>query len=110
MTSPNWQLLINLVKHIVQKFTEEMPECYKSSMAYICKPTSVMGLLQVLSPDPLEYLEEYCKEVLDVWSHYSQQQLKLLESSLPAIWPDLDKVWNIEKPVSQIIHRLLKTR
>ena len=114
MTSPHGQLLVNLVRHIVQKFPEEMPACYKSFMANICKPTSVRGLLQVLSPEPLEYLEEYCKEVLDVRSHYSQHQLKVLESSLPAIWPDLDEVCNIEnsvflpKPVSQIILRLLK--
>ena len=83
---------MNLVRHNVQKFPDDMPACYKSFMANNCKPTSVRGLLQVLSPEPLEYLEEYCKEILDVRSPYSQHQLKVLESSLPAIWPDLDEV------------------
>ena len=116
ITSPNGQLLVSLVRHIVEKFPDEMPACYKSFIANVSKPTSVRGLLQVLSPEPLEYLEEYCKEVLDVRSHSSQHQLKVLDSSLPAIWPDLDEVCNIEnsvflpKPVSQIILRLLKIR
>jgi hypothetical protein len=116
MTSPNGQLLLDLVRHIVQKFPDEVPACYASFMANISKPTSVRGLLQVLSPEPLEYLEEYCKEVLDVRSHNSQHQLHVLESSLPAIWPDLDEICNIEnvvflpKPVSQIMLRLLKIR
>ena len=73
-------------------------------------------MLQVLSPEPLEYLEEYCKEVLEVRSHASQHQLIILESSLPAIWPDIEEICNIEntiflpKPVSTIVLRLLKIR
>ena len=116
MTSSNGKLIIELVRHISVKFPEGMPPCYKSFLANISKPTSVRGLLQVLSPEPLEYLEEYCKEVLDVRSHASQHQLMILESSLPAIWPDLEEICNVEntvflpKPVSTIVLRLLKIR
>ena len=78
LTSPNGKMIIKLVRHIAVKFPDEIPPCYVSFLANISKPTSVRGLLQVLSPEPLEYLEQYCKEVLDVRSHTSQQQLQVL--------------------------------
>ena len=66
MTSSNGLLLIELVRHILEKFPEDMPSCFKHFIANVSKPTSVRGLLQVLSAEPLEYLEQYCKEALNM--------------------------------------------
>ena len=69
-----------------------------------------------MSPEPLDYLEEFCKEVLDVRSLASQHQLNILQTSLPAIWPDLDEMCILEnsvflpREVSRIVLRLLKIR
>ena len=93
-----------------------MPPCYKSFLANIARNTSVRGFLQVMSPEPLEYLEEFSKEVLDVRSHANQHQLHVLQTNLPAIWPDLDEMCTLEnsvflpREVSTIILRLLKIR
>ena len=116
VTSSNGLLLIELVRHILDKFPEEMPSCYKHFLANVSKPTSVRGLLQVLTPEPLQYLEQYCKEELNLRINSSQQQLQCIVTSLPAIWPDLDAMCNLEnteflpKVVSNIILRLLKIR
>ena len=70
----------------------------------------------MMSPEPLEYLEEFSKEVLDVRSHANQHQLHVLQTNLPAIWPDLDEMCTLEnsvflpREVSTIILRLLKIR
>ena len=116
ITSSNGLLLVELVRHILQKFPDEMPSCYKNFLGNVSKPTSVRGLLQVLSPQPLEYLEQYCREQLDLRLHTSQQQLQCIAHSFPAIWPDLDTMGNLEnsnylpKSVSNIILRLLHIR
>ena len=116
MTSANGLLLIELVRHILEKFPEDMPSCFKHFIANVSKPTSVRGLLQVLSAEPLEYLEQYCKEELNIRTPSAQQQLQCIVSSLPAIWPDLDAMCNLEnseylpKQVSNILLKLLKIR
>ena len=53
----------------------------------------------MMSPEPLEYLEEFSKEVLDVRSHANQHQLHVLQTNLPAIWPDLDEMCTLENSV-----------
>ena len=116
MNSENGRLIIEIVRHIAINFPEEIPTCYKSFLANVARPTSVRGFIQVISPEPLEYLEEYCKEVLDIRSHASQHQLNVVQSSLPALWPDLDEMCNLDKTVflpkavSRVILRLLKIR
>ena len=116
ITSENGLLIIELVRHILEKFPEEMPTCYKHFIANVSKPTSVRGLLQVLSPEPLEYLEQYCKEELNIRTHPAQQQLKCIVSSLPAIWPDLDAMCSLEnseylpKEAANIMLKILQMR
>jgi hypothetical protein len=116
MTSSNGLLIIDLVRHILEKFPEGMPACYRHFLANVCKPTSVRGLLQVLTPEPLLYLEQFCKEELNLHAHSSQMQLKYLTVSLPAIWPDLDRICNLTnseflpKEVSTVILKLLSIR
>ena len=116
LTSANGLLIIELVRHILEKFPEGMPSCYKHFLANISKPTSVRGLLQVLTPEPLVYLEQYCKEELNLRDHRMQKQLQCIATNLPAIWPDLDSICNIEnseylpKQVSEILLTILRMR
>ena len=116
MTSTNGLLIIAIARHILEKFPEGMPSCYRHFLANVCKPTSVRGLLQVLSSEPLLYLEQFCKEELNLHAHSSQMQLKCVATSLPAIWPDLDRICNLTnseflpKEVSTVILKLLSIR
>ena len=88
MSSDNGLLIIDLVRHILEIFPDEMPQFYKKFIANISKLTSVRGLLQVLTPEPLQYLEDFCRQTLNLHLHISQQQLKSVTSNLPALWPD----------------------
>ena len=74
------------------KFSEELPNCYKNINHNICKSTSVRGFHQVLSEEPLEILAEYCKRNQSLRSVGAQYQLNIVKSSLPALWPDLDNI------------------
>ena len=90
--------------------------CYRSFIANISKPTSVRGLLPVLSNEPLAFLADYCRRQLNLRDHSEQQKLSAVMSSLPALWPDLDAICNHEKcvflpiPVSTIVLRILQIR
>lgn len=116
MTSSNGLLVVELVRHVLERFPDEMPPCYKHFIGNVCKPTSVRGLLQVLTPEPLQYLEQYCKEELNLRIHSSQQQLHCISVNLPAIWPSLDAMCNLDnsvylpKDVAAIMIRLLQIR
>ena len=92
MTSSNGLLVVELVRHVLERFPDEMPPCYKHFIGNVCKPTSVRGLLQVLTPEPLQYLEQYCKEELNLRIHSSQQQLHCISQlvlSLAHLSPSL---------------------
>ena len=84
-----------IARHILETFPEGMPACYRHFLGNVCKPTSVRGLLQVLSSEPLLYLEQFCKEELNLHAHSSQRQLKCVAASLPAVWPDLNRICNL---------------
>ena len=116
MTSSNGLLIIEIARHILETFPEGMPACYRHFLANVCKPTSVRGLLQVLSSEPLLYLEQFCKEELNLHAHSSQRQLKCVAASLPAVWPDLNRICNLTnseflpKEVSTVVLKLLSIR
>ena len=116
ITSDNGRLIMDMVRHILQTFHNEMPSSYKHFIANVCKPTSVRGLVQVLTPEPLEFLEQFCKRQLNIRSHMSQRQLKCLVTSLPAVWPHLDGICVLQnseylpQEVSNIVLRLLDIR
>ena len=116
MTSSNGLLIIEIARHILETFHEGMPACYRHFLANVCKPTSVRGLLQVMSSEPLLYLEQFCKEELNLHDHSSQRQLKCPAASLPAVWPDLNRICNLTnseflpKEVSTVVLNLLSIR
>ena len=116
VTSSNGLLIIELVRHILEKFPEVLPSCYKNLIGNVSKPTSVRGLLQVLTPEPLIYLEQFCKEELNLYDHSSQRQLQCIVANLPAIWPAINSICNLEnseflpKEVSAILLKLLTMR
>ena len=73
-------------------------------------------LLQVLSAEPLQYLEQFCRQQLDLHSHGAQRQLQCVATSLPAFWPDLNQICIIENsvflpaPVANVVLQLLQIR
>ena len=52
MNSENGLMIVEIIRHILSNNHEEMPAAYKNLLANKCKPASVRGLLQVLSPEP----------------------------------------------------------
>ena len=96
MRSPNSQLIIELVRHILIKFPDEMPQCYRNLLSNISKPCSVRALLQVNELETLSHLQQFCLGNLNLRSCQSQQQLQSVAKSLPAVWPDLDQISIIE--------------
>ena len=89
-----------------------MPKPYRSLLKNICSPAS----LQVLSPEPLQYPEQFSREQLDLHSLAAQRQLQCVATSLPALWPYLDQICSLEnslflpRPLAAIILQLLKIR
>ena len=116
MRSENGQMVIELVRHILQNFPDEMPKAYRNFLKNICSPASVRGLLQVLSAEPLQYLEQFSRQHLDLRSVAAQRQLKCVATNLPAVWPDLDQICTLEnsvflpRPVAVIVLKLLEIR
>ena len=45
--SENGQMIIEVVRHIMENFPEEMPRSYRKFLQNVCSPASVRGLLQV---------------------------------------------------------------
>ena len=116
ISSTNGLMVIEIVRHILINFPEELPNCYKNIIANICKSTSVRGFLQVLSEEPLEILAEYCKRNLSLRSVGAQYQLNIVKSSLPALWPDLDNICRLEdieylpNSISNVLLKLIEIR
>ena len=73
-----------------------MPKQYKRFIANICKQTSVAGFLQVTSNLPLNYLELFCHETLDLRSVDEIEKLDFMQKQLPAFWPLLTNILDLE--------------
>ena len=116
VTSANGLLIVELVRHLLAKYDDRIPACYKNFISNVCKLTSARGLLQVLTPQPLEYLEQFCKKQLNLRLHSSQEKLLCVASNFPALWPDIDSMCNMEKSifmpkaVSDIVLKMLEIR
>ena len=87
-----------LVLALVTRLTgDEIPAPYKKCLGSIAKYTSVAGYLQVLSEDPLLYLSSFCRQELDLRSSVNKDMLVHVMQSLPALWPKLLEILNLEK-------------
>ena len=76
----------------------------------------VSGFLQPTCPESLDILDRFCKGQLDIRSAESNQDLKLVMSEFPALWPQLQKILNLEDigflpdAVAEVIKKLIEMR
>ena len=116
ISTVNGLMVKRLVDRISVSWPEEIPVPYKRFLGNICKASSVAGFLQVLSVDALDFLAEFCHERLDIRSAENNLQLKQVAEEMPALWPNLIDILNLEKfnflpeDVSVIILKLIEIR
>ena len=53
--------------------------------------------MQVMSGQPLEFLEEFCHQRFDLRSGENGEEQKLVAAELPALWPNLIDILHLEK-------------
>ena len=116
MQSENGQLIIPLIERICEDWPDEIPKPYARFLGNICKPTSVAAFMQVTHDDPLLHLESFCEQQLNLRSALNQEKLQLMARELPALWPNLMDIMELEATeylpieVSNILIRLIEIR
>ena len=116
ITSDNGTLVKNLVERISNSWPDDIPKPYHRFIANISKYTSVAGYLQVTGPEALDIMANFCKRYLDIRSVDKRVMLNKVASELPALWPNILDILNLEKlkylppDVSRIILKLIKIR
>ena len=70
---------------------------YAKFVGNISKYSSVAGYMQVMSGQPLEFLKEFCHQRFDLRSGENGEQQKQVAAELPALWPNLIDILNLEK-------------
>ena len=53
--------------------------------------------MQVLSAQPLEFMDEFCQQSLDLRSAENSEKQHQVATELPALWPNLINILNLEK-------------
>ena len=114
ITSENGEMMKHLVAHIDEKFPFQIPLPYVTFLSCVSKNSSTRSLLQVTSSEPLEILNLYCREELDLRVVENETKIKILVKRLPVLWPILDAICGIERtkylprPVALIISKFIK--
>ena len=75
------QKMATLVDRVSTSWPDEVPHPYKRFLSNICKLSSVAGYLQVLSVEPLNFLKDFCHQMLDLRSAANNLKMKLSLSS-----------------------------
>ena len=105
-----------LVSRLAGVWPVELPAPYSKFLGSIAKYTSVAGYLQVMSDEPLVHLSFFCQERLHIRSSENRDKLQLIMHDLPALWPNLLEILNLEKSkflprdVSEIVLGLIRIR
>ena len=93
-----------------------LSQAYKRFLANICKGTSVAGLLQVTSKEPLKTLKKFCLKELDIGNIAHSSSLILLRREIPPMLDMLEQIRKEEETnflpadVSTIVLTLLRIR
>ena len=113
----NGRLIKALVERISTSWPEEdIPKTYNTFLANISKLSSVEGFMQVLSPQPLQFLQEFCSRNLDLRTAEHREKEKLMAEELPALWPNvlgilfLEKAVYLPDDVANIVSKLIYIR
>ena len=114
--SDNVQMLIPLLERIEENWPAEIPAEYKRLICNLCKATSVASYLQVTSDEPLQILQSFCEQTVNVRSAENQQNIKILAQELPALWPNLLDIMILESSqflpndVAEIVKKMILIR
>ena len=114
--SDNVRLIIPLLESIQENWPAGIPEEYRRFICNLCKPTSLASYMQVTSDEPLQILQSFCDQTLNVRLAQNQQNIKILAKELPALWPNLLDVMNLESSlflpneVAQIVKKMIEIR
>ena len=92
----NGQMIRRLVERISVSWPDEIPPDYKTFLGNISKYSSVAGFLQVLSPQPLQLLEDFCDQTLNLRLAEHRNEQKIVTEELPALWPNLLRILFLE--------------
>ena len=116
ISTQNGLMVKTLVERVSIDWPDDMPKPYKRLIGNISKYSSVAGFLQVTGPEPLDILEAYCQEMLDLRSAANSDKQKIISSELPALWPNMLDILNLEKKnflpadISSIFLKLIQIR
>ena len=110
----------NLLKTLVDRLDDQyqaVPTEYNQFLDDLRKISSVPGLLQVNSSEPLRYLKKFCISELDLRHPSNMEKLRIVENELPALWSSLLQILTLEKEdkyppsdVASIVLELIKMR
>ena len=78
-------MVATLVDRVSTSWPDEVPHPYKRFLSNICKLSSVAGYLQVLSVEPLNFLKDFCHQMLDIRSAANNLKMKLMLEEMPAV-------------------------
>ena len=106
-----------IIYNIVKKFDgKSLPPAYIKLLSEASKNIAVAGIWQVRHRNILKYLREFCLKELNLRAVENEKFLQQLRSELPAIWPILLSIMNLENTtylppyVARLILALLKKR
>ena len=81
----NGQMIRRLVELISVSWPDEIPPDYKTFLGNISKYSSVAGFLEVSSPQPLQLLEDFCDQTLNLRLAEHRNEQKIVTEELPAL-------------------------
>ena len=96
LKSENGKLVMKVIERLAQQNKDKLPEPYTKFLADVSKNTPVAGFIQVTHKQSLLLLRQFCVKQLDVRSGGHTQQLNILTSELPALWPQLVDIYEHE--------------
>ena len=116
ITSENG-LLIRAIIERLQRSHQTCPKEYKDIFSDLSKQTSVAGLIQVNSREPLVILKDFAEENIDLRSPDNIDKLNTLQKEISPLWTSLRKILGKEKTskylpkdVGELVLKLIQIR
>ena len=104
-----------MIRRLVELISVSWPD-YQTFLGNISKYSSVARFLQVMSPQPLQLLEYFCNQTLNLRLAEHANEQRTVTEELPALWPNILRMLNLERAeylpddVSDIVKKLNHTR
>ena len=116
ITSDNGHLIRSIIERLGRSELT-CPKEYRDFLSDISKKTSVAGLIQVNSREPLVILKDFAEENIDLRSPANIDKLDTLQKEVSPLWTSLRKILGKEKTskylpkdVSAVVLKLIEIR